>query len=144
MTTSAPLPQSGAAGPRIRHGVDLVYVPRLREILATGPAFQDRVFTRDECAYCLACPDPAPHFAARFAAKEATLKALGMGITPLGIDARLQQVEVRRVGTAPVLSLHGRVARAAARLAVASTTVSLTHDGDHALASVLLLMETPA
>jgi len=118
-----------------------VYVPRLREILGSSPAFAERVFTADERAYCLGLPDPAPHFAARFAAKEATLKALGLGITALGIDAKLQQVEVRREGTAPVLALHGRTAREAERLGVASTAVSLTHDGDHALASVLLLTE---
>lgn len=128
-----------AARPRIRHGIDLVHVPRFAESLRAHTAFEERVFTDDERAYCNRFPDPAPHLAARFAAKEATLKALGMGIIATGIDRKLKEVEVRRVGTAPTLALHGKPAAAAARLGVTDSSVSLTHDGDHALASVVMI-----
>lgn len=135
---------SAGPTPHIRHGVDLVHVPKLKALLRERPQFEERVFTDDERQYCNGFPDPAPHFAARFAAKEAALKALGLGITPLGVDARLREVEVVRVGTAPTLALHGRSAREAERLGVCSSSVSLTHDGDHALAAVVLLTEVKA
>ncbi len=136
MSTSLPRTEAG-----VRHGIDLVHVPRLRALLGGQPAFEERVFTDEERAYCRRQADPAPHFAARFAAKEATLKALGMGITALGIDAKLKDVEVVREGTAPVLALHGRPAAEAEKLGVGSASVSLTHDGDHALAAVVMLTE---
>ncbi|MDJ0521575.1 MAG: 4'-phosphopantetheinyl transferase superfamily protein [Planctomycetota bacterium] len=129
---------------RIRHGIDLVHVPELRTLLRERTQFEERVFTEAERDYCNGFPDPAPHFAARFAAKEAALKALGLGLTPLGVDARLREVEVVRRGTAPTLALHGRSAREAARLGVDSTSVSLTHDGDHAMAAVILVSEEDA
>ncbi len=135
---------STAGAPRIRHGVDLVHLPKLRALLQEQPRFAERVFTQDERAYCDGFPDPAPHYAARFAAKEATLKALGFGMTAMGVDARLREIEVVRKGTAPTLALHGRSAREAERLGVVSTSVSLTHDGDHAMAAVVLLTEAPA
>ncbi len=130
--------------PRIRHGIDLVHVPRLGELLREHAGFEDRVFTDDERAYCRRFPDPAPHFAARFAAKEATLKALGMGISATGIDRKLKQIEVYRVGTAPTLVLHGRPAAEAERLGIIDTSVSLTHDGDHAVATVVMIAAEPA
>ncbi len=123
----------------VRHGIDLVHVPKIASMLAEHEAFEARVFTEDERAYCNGLPNPAPHFAARFAAKEAALKALGLGISATGIDRKLQEVEVRRVGTAPELALHGRPAEVAARLGVTGAALSLTHDGDHALASVVLM-----
>jgi holo-[acyl-carrier protein] synthase len=129
--------------PRIRTGIDLVEVPQVREMLREHPAFETRVFSDAERTYCSRYPDPAPHLAARLAAKEATLKALGMGITPLGIDAMLGDIEVQRVGSAPELLLRGRPAAKAAQLGVTSTSVSLSHAGASAIASVVLLAENP-
>ena len=126
---------------RIRHGIDLVHVPRFAEVLRDREAFEAAVFTDEERAYCNRFPEPAPHFAARFAAKEAALKALGMGIMATGVDRKLRQVEVVRVGTAPTLALHGKPAAEAERLGVVDASVSLTHDGDHALATVMLLAQ---
>ena len=128
-----------AARPRIRHGIDLVDVPRFAEVLAQREAFEAAVFTEDERAYCRRHKDPVPHFAARFAAKEATLKALGLGLMATGVDRKLRAIEVRREGTAPILALSGKPAAEAARLGVTDMSVSLTHDGDHAIATVLLL-----
>lgn len=127
------------ATPPLRHGIDLVHVPRLREAMARNARFEERVFTEAERAYCNEQKDPAPHFAARFAAKEAALKALGVGITTLGIDSALREIEVRREGTAPVLHLDGKPARLAAKLGLAPAAVSLSHDGEAAIASVILV-----
>ena len=99
--------------------------------------FLQRVFTDAEIAYCRGRRDPVPHFAARFAAKEAGLKALGTGLR-LGVS--WQELEVRRErGQAPVLVLSGRsrelgLARGGRRMLLA-----LTHDGDYALAQALLV-----
>ena len=70
-------------------GVDLVSIPRMRTTIDRWQdRFVERVFTDDEIIYCRARRDPAPHFAARFAAKEAGFKALGTGLQ-LGGDLRL-------------------------------------------------------
>ena len=130
-----------AAAPRIRHGIDLVHVPRFAAVLREREAFEAAVFTDDERAYCNRFPDPAPHFAARFAAKEAALKALGMGIMATGVDRKLKQIEIVRVGTAPTLAFTGKPAAEARRLGVRDASVSLTHDGEHAMATVMLLAE---
>jgi holo-[acyl-carrier protein] synthase len=62
-------------------GIDLVEVPRIRELLEKhGQRFKERTFTAGEIAYCDACAEPAMHYAARFAAKEAVAKALGTGL----------------------------------------------------------------
>lgn len=130
--------------PGIRHGLDFVDVPRVRTLLAQHDAFARKVFTPDEQAYCERYPDPAPHYAARFAAKEAALKALGIGISPLGIDRALRDIEVVRHGRAPALGLRGRPARRARALGVVDSALSLTHERDSALASVVLLTEASA
>ncbi len=123
----------------VRTGVDFVDVPEFRDVMQRHPAFRTRVFTAAERRACDAHPDPTPHYAARFAAKEAACKALGIGLTPLGIDRALQDIEVVRQGRAPTLALRGRPLRHASRLGVSSRAVSLSHAGDGALASVVLL-----
>ncbi len=122
----------------LRHGIDLVDIAHLRDVMDRHDAFETRVFTEEERAYCRRYPDPLPHFAARFAAKEATLKALGIGIAPIGIDRALQAIEVVREGRAPTLRLRGRPERVARKLGFGPSSVSLTHTGDHAMASVIL------
>ncbi len=119
-------------------GIDLVRIPRMREVIARWEErFLRRVFTDGEIAYCRARRDPVPHFAARFAAKEAGLKALGTGLR-LGIAWR--ELEVRRErGQAPALVLSGRsreigLARGGRRM-----LLSLTHDGDYAMAQAVLV-----
>src|SRR5258708_23782454 len=88
-------------------GVDLVRIPRMRDVIARwDERFLRRVFTEGEIAYCRARRDPVPHFAARFAAKEAATKALGTG---LSLGVRWRDLEVHRArGQAPRLVLHGR------------------------------------
>jgi holo-[acyl-carrier protein] synthase len=144
MTTSprpTPRPQITVSvhpeGRVLRHGIDLVYVPRLREVMEGNPAFEERVFTAGERAYCRAKADPYPHFAARFAAKEAVLKALRRGISAEGSDGRLLEIEIVRTHGAPRLSTSGLAARLVARGGADAPVLSLSHAGDYATASVV-------
>jgi holo-[acyl-carrier protein] synthase len=119
-------------------GVDLALIPRVREVVQRwDERFLRRVFTDDEIAYCQRRRDPIPHFAARFAAKEATLKALGTGLR-MGIKWR--EIEVRRErGEAPTVVLTGQCRAIALAKGGSRVLLSLTHDGDYALAQAMLL-----
>ena len=124
-------------------GIDVVHVTRMRGVIARWEErFLQRIFTEQEIAYCRSRRDPVPHFAARFAAKEAGLKALGTGLR-LGI--RWRELEVTRAqGQAPVLVLRERsreigMARRGSRMLLA-----LTHDGDYALAQAMLVADGAA
>ncbi|MFM7180831.1 MAG: holo-ACP synthase [Verrucomicrobiales bacterium] len=116
-------------------GVDIVECERIRRIVERGDkAFLNRVFTENERAYCARMAYPAPHYAARFAAKEAVAKALGTGI---GASAALAEIEVVRAPNgAPGIQLHGTAAATAARLGLAGFRISLSHTKDLAIAIV--------
>jgi holo-[acyl-carrier protein] synthase len=124
--------------PTLRHGTDLVHVPRLKDVMERHPRFETEVFTESERTYCRSRPDPWPHFAARFAAKEAALKALKRGLFSGGIDRALLEIEVVRSPDAPSLALRGTVEAAARRANLTATEVSLSHAGEYAIASVLM------
>lgn len=109
-------------------GVDVMEIDRFAEALRRRPRLAERCFTDAEAAYCAAKPFPPQHFAARFAAKEAVGKALGIGMT------RWREVEVVRGRGAPTIALHGRYAEHARRLGVERVHVSLTHGRDSAMA----------
>ena len=117
-------------------GVDLVEIARIRRAVERWQdRFLQRVFTADEVAYAMRRRDPAEHLAARFAAKEATLKALGTG---LSLGVRWREMEVQRArGERPTLLLSGRTAAVGAARGVRVLHVSLTHDGEYAMAQVL-------
>lgn len=118
-------------------GTDLTSVPRVRRLLEQhGPRFKARVFTAEECAACSARPDPAPHFAARFAAKEAALKAMGLGRT--GVLRWTDAEVVRGAAGAPALALAGALQERAAAAGVNRVHLSLAHEGEFALAFVVL------
>jgi holo-[acyl-carrier protein] synthase len=119
-------------------GIDLVPISRMREIIARwDERVLRRVFTEAEIAYCRARRDPVPHFAARFAAKEAALKALGTGLS-LGVSWR--ELEVRRErGQPPSLVLSGRSREISRRCGGGRMLVTLTHDGDYAMAQAMLV-----
>jgi holo-[acyl-carrier protein] synthase len=121
-------------------GIDLVPISRMREVIARwDERFLRRVFTEAEIAYCRARRDPVPHFAARFAAKEAGLKALGTGLS-LGVKWR--ELEVRRErGQAPSLILSGRSREISLRRGGRRMLLALTHDGDYAMAQAMLVDE---
>jgi holo-[acyl-carrier protein] synthase len=124
---------------RILQGVDLVELERFREVFSRHPSFAQDLFTDAERAYCESRRDSSVHFAGRFAAKEAVLKALGIGITT-GIDRAFREVEVSRTGSGkPMLHLHGWVATLSDRLRVRQATVSISHSADYVIATVILL-----
>jgi holo-[acyl-carrier protein] synthase len=122
----------------VRLGIDLVHVARLRAAIEENPRFEEAVFTEGERAYCRRRADPFPHFAARFAAKEAVLKALGRGLSAEGPDGALLEIEVVRGEGPPRLRLFGRVLRLAERLGPYEPAISLSHSEDLAVASVVL------
>lgn len=119
-------------------GIDLAKIPRMRRVVERwDERFLRRVFTDEEIAYCRRRRDPIPHFAARFAAKEAALKALGTG---LRMGVRWRELEVRRErGEAPTMVLSGRCRAIALAQGARRVLVSLTHDGDYAVAQVMLV-----
>jgi holo-[acyl-carrier protein] synthase len=105
-------------------GVDLVEVDRMRRTLARTPALVERLFTDDERAYCERRRDPTERFAARFAAKEAVMKALGVGLGAVG----WHEVEVVRAESGrPSLALTGRAAELAAELGVVRWHLTMSH-----------------
>lgn len=114
--------------PVIGVGVDIIEIDRFAASFARRPRIAERCFTEAEAAYCLAKPFPAQHLAARFAAKEAVGKALGIGMT------RWREVEVIRGRGAPTIALHGRYAERGAQLGVERIHISLTHGRDSAVA----------
>lgn len=122
----------------VGHGIDLTSISRLRAILEkdSGDHFEKRVFSEGERAYCRSRKDPFPHFAARFAAKEAFGKATGLGV---GASGDLVEVEVSHDAKGkPFLALKGRALETIEQLKVKRVHLSLTHDGDAAMASVIL------
>ena len=119
-------------------GIDVVHITRMREVIARWEErFLHRIFTEQEIAYCRSRRDPVPHFAARFAAKEAGLKALGTGLR-FGIRWRELEV-VRERGQAPVLVLRGRSREIGLSRGGRRMLLTLTHDGDYALAQAMLV-----
>ncbi|HUS63610.1 MAG TPA: holo-ACP synthase [Kofleriaceae bacterium] len=115
-------------------GVDLTPVSRMAEAMARHPdKLEARLFTDRERAFCRAKANAAQHFAARFAAKEAVLKALSV---PKGLSWHELEV-VNDPNGAPRLELHGEAARAAQRAGIQRPHLSLTHAGDQALAFVV-------
>lgn len=117
-------------------GTDLLDVARMERELRSAPGFRDGVFTAGEIAYCEAHRYPARHYAARFAAKEAFVKALGRDAPR---EFAWLEVELQRGDAGePRLLPHGRLADAAARLGVKNVFVSVSHTGDLASASVVL------
>ena len=118
-------------------GVDLVETSRVEESLAKfGERFERRVFTEAEREYCRRMPAPAMHYAARFAAKEAFLKALGTG-TARGI-AWPEAGIVNLPGGQPTLVITGRAREIMEEKGVARAHVTLSHSRGHAVAVVVM------
>ena len=118
-------------------GSDLTDIPRIADAIARyGDRFLKRIFTDGEMAYCNARHSPATHFAGRFAAKEAAMKALGTG-NSRGVFWR--DIEVIRHGGPPQLQFHGGAARRFAAIGGVSSLLTITHTDQLALAEVLVL-----
>jgi len=120
----------------VGHGIDLVETARIAEVLGNHQErFLERVFTAAEQAYRADSRRRVEHLAARFAAKEAVMKALGTGLAS-GITWTEIEVQTEPTG-APGLRLHGRAAEVAAGLGITSWHLSLSHTDSHAIASVM-------
>jgi holo-[acyl-carrier protein] synthase len=117
-------------------GIDEVEVARFAGLLQRRPSLASRLFTPGEQEYAATLVNPAPSLAARFAAKEAVMKALGVG---LGAFAWHDVEVVRRPTGRPTLVVAGQAARLAAAAGVRSWQVSLTHTAANACAVVAAL-----
>jgi holo-[acyl-carrier protein] synthase len=121
-------------------GTDVVEVERFRRVLARTPRVLDRVFTDHERSYAFARRDPMERLAVRFAAKEAVMKALGVGIG----QVRFVDIEVGRGSSGvPSVVLHGSATARAASQGVVGWHVSMSHSATVALAVVLALAGEP-
>lgn len=119
--------------------MDATEIDRIEATIAHyGDRFLRRIFTEGEIAYATKRRNPAPHFAGRFAAKEAAMKALGTGHSQ-GVLWRDIEV-VRAPGAAPQLRFHGGAARRCAYLKANSSLLTITHSETLAIAQVMLLL----
>jgi holo-[acyl-carrier protein] synthase len=111
----------------MRVGVDLIEIERIRRALER-PGFRERCFTEAERAYCDAKPNPAQHYAGRFAGKEAVGKALGCGVY-----FTWREIEIRGRPT-PGVHLSGRTAAWALKVNAGAIELSMTHSRELAAA----------
>lgn len=117
-------------------GNDLVDIARFRRALERTPKLRERLFTEGERSYADARADPTERYAVRFAAKEAVMKALGVGLG----DIQLRDIEVQRAESgAPQIVLHGTAAELAESRGVRRWLVTLSHSETVAQAIVVAL-----
>ena len=118
-------------------GIDIAEVPRIAaSIQRFGGRFLRRVFTAGEIRYCESKANRAERYAARFAAKEAAMKALGTGWNR---GVRWRDIEVtREAGGRPTIIFHGKAGEIAAQLGAAHVALSLSHTAEQAIAQVIL------
>ena len=114
------------------HGIDIIEIERIADVVARhGDRFLNRIYTEDEIAHCRG---RIPELAARFAAKEAVMKALGTGVR--GVGWRDIEVLPNRRGK-PLVFLYGRGAKRAEEIELRALEISLTHSNELAMASVV-------
>jgi holo-[acyl-carrier protein] synthase len=118
-------------------GIDIAEVPRIAQAISRhGDRFLRRIFTDAEIQYCESKANRVERYAARFAAKEAAMKALGTGWNH---GVRWRDVEVRReAGGRPTIAFHGKAAEFASRLGATHIALSLSHTAAEAIAQVIL------
>src|SRR5438128_11527071 len=118
-------------------GIDIAEVHRIGEAMERfGARFLHRVFTEGERRYCDSKANRVERYAARFAAKEAAMKALGTGWSR---GVRWRDIEVfRQPGSRPTIKFHGRAAEFATMLNTRNIALSLSHTPEQAIASVIL------
>ena len=118
-------------------GIDIAEVPRIAESIARfGERFLHRIYTEGEIRYCESKANRVERYAARFAAKEAAMKALGTGWNH---GVRWRDIEVtRQPGGRPTMTFHGKAAEFAARLGAVNVALSLSHTAEQAIAQVIL------
>ena len=118
-------------------GVDLVKISRIEKAGSGHPGFLERVFTQKERDYCSRQKFPAQHYAARFASKEAILKAFGTGLSS---GMRWTDIEVLHgVGGGPIVNLSGIAKDHADLKGVKQIMLSYSHDEGYAVAHAVLI-----
>src|SRR5437016_13823373 len=118
-------------------GIDIAEVPRIRAAIERfGDRFVRRVFTDGEIRYCDSKANRVERYAARFAAKEAAMKALGTGWNH-GVRWRDGEV-CRQPGGSPTMLFHGKAAEFARKLGPAHVALSISHTAEQAIAQVIL------
>ena len=121
-------------GARVRVGVDLIEIERIRAALERhGEGFKERCFTEAERAYCDAKPNPPQHYAGRFAAKEAVGKAIGSGVF-----FTWKEIEIRG-RPRPGVHLSGRTAAWAEKVGAGTIELSMTHSRELAAAVAVVV-----
>lgn len=120
-------------------GVDIVEIERMRAILKRSPAFVRRAFSEDERAYCDSTAAPEFHYATRFAAKEAVLKALGTGFSQ-GVGIRDVEVVLDSKGK-PRVALHGRALEISKEAHIKEFPLSLSYTHKEAVACAMAITE---
>jgi len=118
------------------HGVDIVDVKRIKKAVEGNQRFLSRVFTETEIAYCNGRKECYASFAARFAAKEAFLKALGTGLTH-GINLTDIEVNVRSGGE-PCINLYNKAKDCFTERQFTQINLSMSHTNQQAIASVII------
>ena len=120
-------------------GVDMLEIARMEKTLARRPSFATRIFTPEERAYCERTARPAQHYAARFAAREAVLKALGTGfsrgIGPLDVSV------VRNEAGRPEAKLTGKALEIAREMGIREVAISLSYTHDVAVANAVAITD---
>ena len=121
-------------------GIDVVENHRIAEAIQRhGERFVERIFHPAETEYCRSMRDPHPHFAARFAAKEAVSKAFGTGFAG---QVTWRDIEIRRKASGePFVVLHNGAAALAEQLGIHTVLVSLSHSEGYAVANALLMKD---
>lgn len=120
-------------------GVDMLEIARMEKVLERRPSFAQRVFTQAERTYCDRTARPAQHYAARFAAREAVLKALGTGFSR-GIGLADVSVVNNEAGR-PEVVLSGRAAEVAKEQGILEVALSLSYTHDVAVASAVAMTD---
>ena len=120
-------------------GVDIVEIERMRGILERTDSFAEKTFSEAERAYCDKKANPAAHYAARFAAKEAVVKALGTGFSE-GIWVRDIEVVLDKKGK-PSVVLTGKAKEVADAQGVRELSISLSHTHTEAVACAMAITE---
>jgi len=115
-------------------GIDLVKINRIKDIIEKWDTkFTSRLFTPLEIDYCSKHKTPYLHYASTFAAKEALIKAHGRG------NIKFKEIEILREDTGkPIIKIHGNAMQIMKNKDIHNISVSLTHDGDYAIAVVVL------
>jgi holo-[acyl-carrier protein] synthase len=117
-------------------GIDIVEINRIKNSLKKySPKFEQRIFTSTEIDYCQSKGDPAKHFAARFAVKEAVSKCMGTGIRG-SLGFKDMEVINEKTGK-PILVMTGKGKELFEKLKLKSIHISISHDSTHAIAHAI-------